>query len=122
MIPLPCELRRWRDGEQQAAAAAAVLSAIGGVVVKVLGNAMYQQSREPVRCPEKLLLLAILYRAIADANGAKNVHVWDVNSAWEFVESDLFVELCDFVGVRPSLRNDLLLRLRLSEAVREVCL
>ena len=93
---------------------------VGGVALQVLGNAMYHQAAAPVASPERLLLLAVIYRAVADANGAKNVLAADIESAWWFLESDVFIELCAFLGIRPSLRDDLLMRLHLSHALRQV--
>lgn len=69
-------------------------------------------SRPPARIEDvRLLLAAMLRDAVRDSVGGDNIPVEHEVSGAEFVRSELYVGYCDFFGIRPSARQEMVERL-----------
>jgi hypothetical protein len=67
-----------------------------------------QPKREPISDPGRYLLLAIIHQAATDCTG-RGMHLTPlkIQTAINFLQSGLFFEICDRLGIRPSYAKKL---------------
>ncbi len=54
----------------------------------------------------QVLVAAILKEAVRDSGGGKYITRRHERSGARFLRSELFVEFCDYFGIRPSVRRE----------------
>lgn len=70
--------------------------------------AMRHHQRAQIDDPVRFLIMGIIRRAVLDAGGRDCQAQKHVASAQAFLNSDDYREMCDWLGVRPSLAKQVM--------------
>lgn len=76
-------------------------------MAKIAGT-RHDQTSAVIEQPGRYLLLAIIHQAAVDVSGrGQGLTPLKIRSARNFLQSPFYFELCDFLGIQPSIAHEL---------------